>query len=351
MRKYIIIIIAVLFLGFVVVRLISNKKEINKNSDFKEEISQIPVKTTMVSEHLFTDAFEYVGTFLPSHEVTVGAEMGGKVLQVLFEEGQFVSRGQALVKIDDTLLKIQLEAQTAAWEKAQEDLVRFENLLKDGATAEINFKNAKLGVASAEAQMNATKEQIARCTVYAPLSGYVTNKMTEVGAMLGPGVPVCMITDISTLEFAVMVPEKDILSFKIGQQLPIRVEAFGNETVNGTVSLIGMKSDPSHSVKVEYKVNNLGRTQPVKAGMYGYISGTTSAGDKPVLAIPRSALAGDAGNPLVYIVKDGTAVATKVTLGKTTDDWLEVVQGLKKGDMIVVSGQINLKDGASVVVQ
>lgn len=279
----------------------------------------------------------------------------------------------------------------AILQKAKTDLQRFENLMKDNATSDMNLQNAKMGVTQAEngvnqaeaaiiqaqngvnqaemgikqaqmqvnqaqfgikqaeTQVETTQKMIAQTELKAPISGVVTMKNFDMGSMIGPGTPIGMVTDISTVKLQVMIPEADILKFRERQAATVLTDIYGEKTFPGNVSLVSVKSDNAHSYKVEVSVNNSGST--IKSGMYGrLVSSNGSAAGVTGIYIPRGVLVGNIQEPRVYVVENGKAALRNVVLGAVAGDWIEVKEGLKEGDNLITTGQINLEDGKAVQV-
>lgn len=274
--------------------------------------------------------------------------------------------------------------------KAKKDAERFENLMKENATTDVALQNAKMGVTQAESgvnqangavnqangainqaemgikqaemqveqakfgikqaetQVQTTKDMLKKTEIVAPISGVITQKTFDMGSMVGAGVPLGMITDVSILKLQVMVPESDILKFKIGQPLDLGVDVYENETFAGNVSLVSVKSDNSHAYKMEINVPN-GGSKPLKAGMYGRVLGKEQM-QVNALFIPRNALVGSIKDPQVYVIQGNKAFLKPITLGISSGDLLEVKTGVNEGAQIVTSGQINLEDGMEVKV-
>ncbi len=405
MKKVIFALIAVLLVGWGGYTLFKNKKAIDAASQKKEEQMVIPVLIETVKRQTISSDFSYIGTFMPNREVAIGAEGQGKLVKVMVKEGDYVKQGQVLAKIDDEMLRIKLQAEEAALEtqkaalqtamnaqssaqngvetaqtmlnKSKKDLERFENLLKENATTDIAVQNAKIGVTQAENGLNqaqmavkqaimgveqarfgikqaetqiaSTNKMIEQTQLKAPVSGVLTSRMFDLGSMVGPGAPLGMVTDVSTLKLTVMIPEADILKFSEGQKVGVKTDIYSDKTFGGTVSLISVKSDNAHSYKMEIAVANSGDS-PIKAGMYGRLTGETKGGVEGIF-IPRNVLLGSIQEPKVFVVQGSKAVLKPIVLGVSSGDWLEVKEGLTEGEQLVTSGQINLDNGSPVTIQ
>jgi hypothetical protein len=164
--------------------------------------------------------------------------------------------------------------------------------------------------------------------------------------MVMPGTPIIELTDISSLKLTISVPERDVMKFKKGQKVIANADIYGQEAFNGNVSMIAVQADGSHNFKIQTTIQNTAANK-IMAGMYGSVSLENST-SITTLAVSRKALVGSSKNPQVYVVRDGKAVLTSFTAGTSDGEYLEVVSGLSKGDVVVVKGQVNLENNTNV---
>ena len=261
------------------------------------------------------------------------------------EEGDRVSQGTVIAKIDDEMLQLQLENAEVSIEGQKNDDNRYTNLAKDNAVAGVQVEKTKLGLRSAEIQKKQLQKQLRSTTIKAPFSGVITKKLVDLGSVIGPGTPLVEITDISSLKLTVNVPERDILKFKMNQSVSVKADIYGNRSFDGKVTNISVVADKSHNFKVQITLKN--SKQELMAGMYGSVQLANSNSIK-AFAIPRKALIGSSKNPQVYVVRDGKAILTNINAGTSDGEYIEVISGISKSDKIVVKGQVNLQDKANV---
>ena len=113
--------------------------------------------------------------------------------------------------------------------------------------------------------------------------------------------------------------------------------------------MVAAEGDAAHKYPIEIKVPNVGKNQ-LKAGMYGTIANTDRLKSQ-TLSVPRQAILGSAKQPQIYVVENGKAVLKTVEIGATTNEYYEITKGLKTGDQVITSGQINLQNGTPVIAQ
>ena len=142
----------------------------------------------------------YTGTFEPNKETKISADIQGKINSVLVDVGSTVRKGQALIQLDNSLLKLQLQTVEIQIEGLEADVKRYTVLANADAIQGVQLEKAELALKSAKVQKATLMEQINKTTITAPFNGIVTAKLTEEGAFAAPGIPLLQITDISAFE-------------------------------------------------------------------------------------------------------------------------------------------------------
>ena len=310
--------------------------------------THVPVAVTEVRLDTLANHLEANGIFLPAKEMLVISETQGRVLEVYKGKGEWVNEGDLIAKIDDELLRTELEATQANIAKLKKDRERVGNLIEGEAIAKNKIEDLELGLMAAEAKEKALKKQIANTSIRATMTGTLGYRFIERGSVIGPGIQVAQITNLEKLFLMVKVTERDVLNVHKG--LPVRVSAdvYPGQPISGKVTNIGLRADNAFNYDVEIEVPNPKNT-PLRAGMHAQASFTFNA-SRQGLTLPRKAIAGSLQDGKVYVVKDSTAELRHVTLGGVYGDRVEVLGGLEKGERVVVTGQMNLADGATVEV-
>ncbi|GAB3221665.1 efflux RND transporter periplasmic adaptor subunit [Spirosoma arcticum] len=349
MKRIIIVLALISTLGLTAWTLLSNKEKVEAKVYKPNPDQKVGVRTAVAELRNLSQETEFLGSFSPNRVVEVRPQAGGQITALPFEEGQSVGAGRLMAKIDDEQLRYQVEALQVTLEGYQNDLVRYENLVKGDATPAVNLERTQLSIRATQAQIKQLRKQIANTTVTAPFSGIVTEKLVEKGSVVSVGAPIAKITDISSLKLVVEIPEKDINRFRVGQSIPIETDVYPAVRFTGRVSMVAAEGDAAHKYPVEIKVLNSGRNQ-LKAGMYGTIANTDKLKSQ-TLSVPRQAILGSAKQPQIYVVEKGKAVLKTVEIGATTNEYYEITKGLKAGDQVITSGQINLQNGTPVIAQ
>ncbi len=349
MKKKIIIIaiICVLAVGLIV-KLIINKSEIDASAKPKDIKVEVPVTIVKAKKSIIDNGFSVNGTFLASRELTIISQTQGKLVKIGFENGDFVGEGQVLAQCDLELLEAQKALAEANLNKMKSDLKKFEEMYKTNAVTLQQIEEMRLACLNAQTNLVTVNKQIEYAVIKAPFSGYITKKYIEKGGMLMPGAMVAEIIDINTLKFVANVSESDIDKVKNGGPVKITADIYDGIFYDGKIRSVGFKADEAKRFPVEIEVRN-NTAKPIKAGMYGLAS-FDCEGTREALLIPRTALVGSIKEPKVFVVDGKTASARMLKLGTSTESSIEVLDGLKEGDQVVVSGQINLEDGTTVQI-
>lgn len=347
-RVVIVSIIGIALIILTIVTLLGNKEKAAAKLYIHDVNASVLIETTKPQLHTFDSQFSYLGTFEPNKQAMVSSEGQGKVLSVEFEEGDVVKKGSVLAKLDDEMLRLQLQTVEVNLEGQRKDEQRYRILAEQNAAPDIQLEKVELAIKGLEIQKAQILKQIKGCTIISPFNGIITKKMIDLGSVIGAGTPVAEITDISVLKLAVNIPERDINKFKVGQKVNVTADITPDQIITGTVKTISPQADKTHNVKVQIEVKNNGNE--LKAGMFA--TATMESGSSiNALSIPRKTLVGSTKSPQVYVVKNGKAILTSFNAGTSDSDYIEVVSGVSETDKVVIKGQVNLKNNSNVKIK
>ena len=348
MKKIINILILIALLVLIGLKLKGNK-DIVKNRIYQyDKEKAIKVFTQKITLESANSNQEFTGTFEANNEVKVNADIQGKIVKYYVDEGAKVRKGQALVKLDASLLYTSLEQVNVQIETLEKDLARYQILADADAIPAVKLEKVQQGIKTAKTQRQAIQTKIAKTTIKAPFSGIVTMKFQEVGAFAAPGVPLVLLSNLSDLKFTITVPENQLALFKKGETYTIKADNFPNLDLKGKVIRVGSKGNMSNSFPVQFAISN--KSGKLKSKMFGKVAFKEAAkNSKQVIVIPAKAIVGSELEPKVYLVKDGKAILTNVTIGNRFANKAVITSGVAAGDTIVTSGFINLFNGANVV--
>jgi len=317
---------------------------------------KIPLVTTstLVSQP-FVHYLELQGSVQTKKNVLVYPEMAGQLVSVLVKEGQRVAKGQVLARIDNGGMASQLAQVEAGAALAKTTYERQKRLWDQKIGSEIQYLQAKTNY---EAQTNAVenlKKTLAKYTIRAPFSGIIDDVMKEQGTVVapGPGAEVFRIVNLGDMYIETAVPESYISSIKKGKKVEVFFPVLGKE-LTSTVRQAGNFINPTNrTFKVEVDVPNKDRT--IKPNLTARLKVNDYTNEAAIL-IPQSVISENAnGAQYVYIAEknaEGKTVAKQViiTTGKTQEDTIEVLTGLKSGMQVIEAGARSVTNNQEVDV-
>lgn len=347
-RKIIIIGVIIIVCVAGIFRLYINKKQIDASSAPRISKVSVPVFIETVKESKLDNSFSVNGTFDPAHEITIISQTQGKIVNLNFNNGDFVKEGQILASCDLELLEAQKDLAEANLDKCNKDLKKFREMLQTNAATQQQIDELQLALYNAQASYVTVTKQIEYSIIKAPFSGYITAKYVEKGSMIMPGTPVAEMMDISTLKFNAGIAESDLVKIVKNQDVKVVADIYEGFTYTGKIKNIGMKADGSRRFPVEIEVRN-NVSKPIRSGMFG-MAFFTSEGTHNAISIPRTALVGSIKDPGVFVVENEKARKRSIRVGSANEKTIEVLEGLKAGDKVVVAGQINLNNDTPVSI-
>ena len=349
MKKTIIyVVLALALIAIVVIRLKGNKETTeNRVYQYNKEAA-INVQAFTLKPESVNNDISYPGTFEPNKETKVSADIQGKINLVLVDIGSIVKKGEALIQLDNSLLKLQLQTAEIQIEGLEADVKRYRILAQADAIQGVQLEKTELALKSAHVQKATLMEQINKTTIMAPFSGIVTAKLTEEGAFAAPGIPLLQITDISNLKFTVNVPEKELSQFELNQIYTLTADVYPETALSGKVIMTGSKANMGNSFPVQFSVRNTTDLK-IKSGMFGSVQ-LKKENDEEHIIIPASSVVGTNILPQVYIVNNGKAILKNITISSRFQNKAVVSDGLTRGEVLIINGFINLFDGANVSV-
>ena len=345
-QNIITIIVGVLIIVVVVFRLISNKKNMEKELDNLISYERIvPVEVYKVSLDSFSNVTNEIGKFVPQTVVPIISEAQGKVTALYVKTGDFVKKGQVLAEIDKEVISSQLTTAKTNMDNAERDMNRLKILSEGDAVTKQQYEASVLNFQNAKATYTALKKSTDDTKVRASISGYISDKTVENGSLVSPGMPLMTISDMTRMKFETRVSEEIVNTLKFGQRVEIYTEYSKN--LSGSIKEIDIKSDESGKYKVTVEIN--GGTSDLKGGMSARMK-VKSDKTKKSLVIPRKAVVGSIESGDVFIVLGDSVKIRKVSAESINNEKVVIKQGLSDGETIVLTGQINLTEGTKIKV-
>lgn len=288
------------------------------------------------------------GTFAPIQELKLSAETSGQVQKVYVKEGDKVSVGQTLAIIKADKLNVGLNNTQAAYNTALADAQRFENAYQTGGVTKQQLDQAKLQLENAKNNLANARINSGDAIIKATIPGIINSKNVEPGSYVSPGQGLFDIVNINKLKLKVNVDEKNVSTLKVGDKIELTTSVFPNDKFWGKVTFVAPKADASLNFPVEIELTE-NTDQKIKAGMYANAHFGSNTNSK-VLVAPRTAFVGSVSSNQIFVAKDGKAILTQVNSGKSYGNYIEILNGLTAGDVVITSGQINLLNDTPIQI-
>jgi membrane fusion protein, multidrug efflux system len=345
--KYIIGIVSLLIIVLIAYKLSANKKKIDEKKNKSAETTvRIPVKVATAHEQLLELTMIKTGSVAPFKEVKALALSAGILRHVRFELGDHVTEGQVLAVMDKRTLQLDLQKAETHAAKLENDLKVYTELWLGKAATQEKVTGISKDYQDAVNQVNQVKKSIDDASIKAPISGIISVKSVEQGMYINGGGEIATVINLSKAKVAVHLTENEVYQVVQGQPVKITTDVYPDKVFSGSVSFISPQADATHNYSVEIMMNNTERSL-LRSGTFVYVDFSKSTTEK-ILAIPREALLESTRNASVYIVSDSVVHQKAIQTGKEVNGNIQVLEGLRAGDVVVTSGQINLKEGSAV---
>lgn len=308
----------------------------------------IPVEVSSAKAGQSSTDIPSVGTLQSDESVQVTTEVAGRISEIGFREGAPVREGDMLVRLDSALAQAELQDAEARLSLAQSNFDRAAALSKTGNVTERVRDEATATLETSRAAVELAKVRLSKMTIQAPFSGVVGVRKVSVGAYVAPGTALVNLEKIDELKLDFKVPEIFLTNVRVGQMADVLVDAIPGRKFTGTIYAIDPMVDVNgRALTIRARITNTDGV--LRPGLFARIN---IRGDKQqnVVLVPESAIVPRGGESFVFMVKDGKAVETKVSLGGRRAGEVEILNGLESNVTVVVAGQARLRNGASVDV-
>ncbi len=336
-----------------------------RGGEDKPEVRPLPVRVEPVLRGDVADVVEVAGTLEPPPglDVKLAPVISGRLAQVLAAEGERVRAGQPLARLDRVPLDdavAQAAAQLSQAEAQESNARTKDQRARDAFSAGVaarqevddavlQLESARAAVKTARAALSTAKNQLARGELRAPFDGVVAKLSAAPGEPVDPSRPVVEVARTDVLELRAPVASAVAMRIHSGQPAHIAVDSAPERKFDGTVLAVAPVIDPvSGAALVRVRVPNPAGSLKVNSLAHARITVDVHRG---TLLVPEAAIVGGAEGPAVEIVQDGKAARAPVKLGYQSDGVVELLQGARQGDAVIVQGAYALPEGTPVSVE
>jgi len=333
-----------------------------------EAFGAAPVKVFKVARERITEKITYTGTLEALTKINITPEVGGKIARIYVEAGDRVAKDQLLAELETESIRLQLKqaeagvaVAEAAYADGQRNKERMDRLIKENAVSEQQREKVQLGFDSAAAQLeqaraglNLARHALDVSLMRAPFAGVIASKNAEVGDVINPMMGggygggasgVLTLVDYSTIKLAVAVSGEDVARIRKGQEAVLKVGSFPGREFRGVIRVVNLTADPQNK-KFGVEVHVANPDAALRPGTFGDLVFEVQSHEN-ALVVPQAAIL---ENTYVYVAEGGKAVRRNVTLGIENTTMVEILDGLRDGEAVVVEGNYGLEDGAPVQV-
>jgi membrane fusion protein (multidrug efflux system) len=304
------------------------------------------VTTTVLAPKPWSDTIDALGTAAARESVTVTAKVSEKVEQVHFDSGDKVAAGQVLVTLSDSAQHANVGEAEANYKEAQKTYERIQELAKQQLVAATQLDVQRAARDAAKARLDAQKATVGDRVIVAPFAGVLGLRMVSPGSLVTPGTVVTTLDDVSKILLDFSVPEKSLAALGVGGEVRASSDAFPGEIFTGRITSVGSRVDPTSralAARAEFD-NPKGRLLP---GMLLNVQLDQST--REALQVPELALDQLGEQAFLYRVNGDAVEHVPVKVGARRPGWVEILDGVKAGDRVVVEGIVKLKDGQKII--
>jgi membrane fusion protein (multidrug efflux system) len=313
------------------------------------EIAAIPVSVTVVAPVSMRDVVFLPGETEAYEDVKVAANAAGRVEWIGPREGQTVQKGELLAKIDVSAHKAALEHAKAAYNLASDLCERRRRLYKSKIIAREELDQSETQLKLALTDLEQIKVRYNHGFPKSPITGIINHLYVDVGEYADTGKPIADIVNIDRIKINVRVPELDVRYVKRGQKTPIKIDAFAERPLIGTVDFVSFKADAAtKTFLVRSVIDN--PEHDIRPGMIGRVAFVRRL-IADAVAVPLFAIVDKGGERIVFLEKDGLAESRTISIGVIEGDRVQITSGLNVGDHLIVKGHTEVEDGMKVTAK
>ena len=307
-----------------------------------------PVVVQKVSLYLFADIIEAIGTARANESLTLTAQISDTVQKVHFTDGAEVEAGTILVTLTNAEELANVSGALASYTEARQQFERTKPLVDKGALSQASLDAATRTLDEATARLNAARARAGDYVITAPFAGLLGLRQVSPGTLVSPGTEITTLDDITIIKLDFSIPERFISILRPGQEIAAKAAAYPDVEFRGIVKTINSRVNPvTRAVAVRAEIDN--RERYLRPGMLLTVDLVSNL--KEALSVPEKSLIPVGGSQFVFVVgEDNKVERIEIEVGRRYGNRVEVLSGLKAGDLIVISGLLRLGPGMAVRV-
>jgi membrane fusion protein (multidrug efflux system) len=289
------------------------------------------------------DRINLPGVIEPWEELTVLSKIHGSVIKVEVSEGETVSKGQVIARIDPDDFRIAVDSAKAAFELATSNYNRLAGLFEKGIIPKAEIDNLEAQVKTTRAALENAELMLSRCTIKAPISGVIRRLDATEGLLLSVSDPVAEILQVDKVKAVVGIPESDVALVRNIKEVNLTIQALDNKEVIGRHHFLASSPEVGARVyRFELAIDN--RDNLIMPGMF-FRAKLVKRVIEDTVAVPLFTVIKREDQQFVFVEEEGVAKKLPVELG-IMEDWLvQITEGLSPGSRVVVEGHRDIDHG------
>ncbi len=354
MKKYAKRIIGLFLFLLVILFLLANRLGFFSSKDSQPDLISssfsniLPVKVLVIEPRPLTDKLVAAGTILPDEQVEISAETSGRITNIHFEEGSYVTKNELLVTVNNADLLAQLERNRHQLQLAEEREKRQRSLLERQGISQQAYDQVYTELSILKAEEALLQAQLEKTLIRAPFDGILGLRQVSEGAYISPGMKIVRLAKTEPVKIEFSVPERYARYLSVGGNITFHVD---NQAGDFKARIFAIEpivdiSNRSIVVRAVYP-NPEGKVIP---GSFARVELLIQSLDD-ALQVPAQALIPEMGSNKVYVYRNGNAYPVEVNTGLRTESHIQIVHGLHAGDTVITTGILQMRPGLAVTIQ
>lgn len=309
----------------------------------------VPVKVAIVDEGDITSSLVFDSVLETESSVEIFAESSGVILEVLAEEGDRVSKGQVLARLESDTQQVDADEEKARYEHEKLNFERQIDLFERQLINQQDFETAKFTLEQMRLRFERASIQLENTIVRATVDGVITERIAQVGRRVTANRQLFTMMNLDELHANVNVSGQHLLSVKQGLKAVIDSDLIEGVQYEAFVKLVSPVVDPgsgTFKAKVAVLKDN---GMPIYPGMFVNVRIIVD-NRKDSILIPKDAVVHEGDLKYIYTVKGGKARKQLLQEGYSNVEFVQATSGVSQGDAVIVMGHNALKDGANVKI-
>lgn len=308
----------------------------------------VSVEAVKVAVEPMPQTITAVGSLRSDESVTLRPESAGRISAIAFQEGQHVQKGAPLVRLDPAIPEAEVEQAKANYTLAKAKFDRAVDLAHRNYISGQAKDEAENNLRVAEAALRLAQAKLAKTEIRAPFSGIIGLRSVSVGDYVKEGADLVNLESIDPLKVDFRVPETYLRQVRPGQPVTVTLDAIPGKSYDGSVLALNPLVDAAgRAIVIRAQVRNHDTT--LRPGMFARVRLITRE-QADAMVVPEQALVPQGSEQYVFKVVDNKAARVKVETGQRRDAKVQIVSGLQSDDVVVIAGQLKLRDGVPVTV-